>query len=194
MEEMNTQQIKALELYLSSANFEGDYKPITFSELSKSLAKEKIEVSKSTLNRWCEKFEWKKRLELKVQEIMISDKDKNMGKKALTHAVGRTMDLFEVNRKLQEDGYSVLQSFVDKVKEDISHGKMVREDIKLVATIQSLTTGRDDKMFDRLAAAGGEKVNSEDVMRELGNIELIMDDDTIDIELEDLEEDYEDEE
>jgi hypothetical protein len=123
---------------------------------------------------------------------MISDKDKTMGKKALTHAVGRTMDMFETNRKLQEDGYEVLQSFVGKVKEDIAKGKMIREDIKLVVAIQSLTTGRDDKMFDRLAAAGGEKVNSEDVMKEFANIELIFDDETIDIELEDLE-DEEDE-
>lgn len=187
MEEMNKEQLRALEIYLASATYDNNYKPIGFVAISEALKKEGISVGKSTIGRWSKKFDWDKRLELKIQQVIISDKSDDIANKALQATVGRTLDTFEANRKLQDDGYYVLQKYMTKVKKDVDSGRFIKEDVKLAIEIHKLTTGRDDKMYDRLANAPRETVSSNDLIKELMNTEIAIDEDSIDIDFDDIE-------
>ena len=56
---LNSQE-RALEIYLSSISLATNLKPISFTKLSDELAREGIEVSKSTLQRWSSSGDWAK--------------------------------------------------------------------------------------------------------------------------------------
>lgn len=65
-----------------------------------------------------------------------------------------------------------MEAFLVRVKEDIARGVFRRDDIKLAKDIAVLVTGREDKMLDRLAGMGGEKLTSEEVKKEFDMIEV----------------------
>lgn len=165
-------QIRALEIYLESATFENSYKPLSLEKIAEQLKSENYEASSSSVGRWKKLFHFEKHLELKINTVMLEDQSTDIKNKAISKSTQETIDRFKVNGELIDDLYVVSQCFVDKVKEDIALNRFNREDIKLAKDLLVITTGREDKMLDRLAGQDGEKLSSEDIKAELEAIDV----------------------
>ncbi len=158
-------QIRALEIFLESATFENDYKPMALEKIATQIKSEGLTASSSSIGRWKKLFYFDKRLEMKIHTVMLQDESKDIKSKAITKATKETIDRFKVNGELIDDLYVIGQCFTDKVKSDIANNRFNREDIKLAKDFLVLTTGREDKMLDRLANTSEDKLTSEQ-MRE----------------------------
>ncbi len=170
---MTVNQQKALDVYLDSATFENGYKPYTYKQLSDKLQDFDIKVGKSTLQRWSSKFSFEKHLEKKVQTILVDEADKTPEQKALAKITRKDLVTVERNAELISKGYAILDNFLDNTLEAIENNKKVsKDDIKLAKDITLMTTGREDKMMDRLANAGGDTLSSEELKEEFEMIEL----------------------
>ncbi len=174
---MTLNQQKALDVYLDSATFENGYKPYTYQQLSDKLKEFDIKVGKSTLQRWASKFNFEKHLENKVQAILVDEADKTPEQKALTRIIKKDLVTVEKNAELISKGYAILEKFLDDTISAFEDGKKVsKDDIKLAKDITLLTTGREDKMLDRLANTGGDTLSSEELKEEFEMIELEIED------------------
>ena len=158
-------QIRALEIYLDSATFDNGYKPMSLEKIAQQLKAEGLNASSSSVGRWKKLFYFDRRLELKINTVMLHDERADKKSKAISKATEETIDRFKVNGEIIDDMYIIAKLFGEKVKEDIANNKFNREDIKLAKDLLLLTTGREDKMMDRLANSGEEKLTSEQ-MRE----------------------------
>jgi hypothetical protein len=174
---MNDEQQKALDLYLKSATIENDYKPLTYQQLSEELKKNGITKGKSTLQRWGATFEFEKRLENKLQTIMIDEDDKTPEQKALSKVYKKDAVTVERNSDLMAMSYDILEKFTEGVIEDIEAKKPVSLDkIKITKDIAVLTAGREDKLLDRLANAGGDTLSSDELKEEFEMIDVEIED------------------
>ncbi len=171
--EMTQAQARALKIYCESATINNGYIPKTFEEIANDLRAEGLQGSSSSIQRWSVKFDFKSHLVAKLQLAVIEDKDKTLETVALRSLdTKKTVDIIR-NNELTSDGYEVLETFVDDVLErlDKKEGVSLKE-IKLVKDIVLLTSGREDKLLDRLAGAGNETLSSEEIMKEFETIDL----------------------
>jgi hypothetical protein len=174
---MNDEQQKALDLYLESATIENDYKPLTYQQLSDELKKVGITKGKSTLQRWGATFEFEKRLENKLQTIMIDEDDKTPEQKALSKAYKKDAVTVERNSDLMAMSYEVLELIVEETLEDARNGKHIGKDrANFVKDVANLTAGREDKLLDRLANAGGDTLSSDELKEEFEMIDVEIED------------------
>lgn len=168
---LDANQKRALEIYLESAIFENDYKPISCVKIEEKLKEEGFSGGKSSINRWIKDFDFKSHLELKIQSSFTKDKSILKTTETLRKSVEKDLVTVERNGKLISDTYEILEEFTSHVLHEIKHKKrFTREDIKLVKEIAVLTTGREDKMLDRLALIGNEKISSKDLIEEFNNV------------------------
>ena len=173
-------QIRALDIFLDSAVFENGYKPLSLAKIAEQLKNEGFDASSSSVGRWRILYHFDKRLELKISTIALKDEESDIKAKAITNSTKETIDRFKVNGELIDDIYTLVQCFINKVKEDVANNRFNREDIKILKDLLLLTTGREDKMLDRLANAPAETVSSEDILAQINSID-------VDIEIEDAE-------
>lgn len=169
---MLANEARALEIFLESATFENDFRPMSYSHIAKQLEAEEFAGTKSSIGRWAQKYKWDEALEIKRKEAIIASGGDNVQNKALMILDQKTEVTVKRNSELISDTYEVMEAFLVRVKEDIARGVFRRDDIKLAKDIAVLVTGREDKMLDRLAGMGGEKLTSEEVKKEFDMIEV----------------------
>ncbi len=164
--------IRALELFLDSATFENGYKTYSSVKIADILISEGHQASSSAVGRWRKLYHFDKRLELKINTVMLQDKSVDIKSKAINKATSDTIDRFKVNGELIDDLYAISQAFVDRTKENMANNRFNREDIKLAKDLLVLTTGREDKMLDRLAGSGDEKLSSSEMKEQFELIDV----------------------
>jgi len=165
-------QIRALEIYLDSATFDNGYKPMSLEKIAQQIKSEGLSASSSSIGRWKKLFHFDKRLELKINTVMLQDEKDDIKSKAISKATQETMDRFKINGEIIEDMYIVAKLFGEKVKNDIANNRFNREDIKLAKDILFLTTTREDKMLDRVANAGDTKISSKEILDQFNAIDV----------------------
>jgi hypothetical protein len=175
--EMTPVQKRALEIYCESANIYTDYKPMTFTELSEKLEKENMPVGKSTLQRWSKKFDFKSYLDLHLQQITIADASDKQQRKALSVAVEKKLVDVKRNNELTAGFCEIMEEFIQQVLEDNEKGKRISNDVmKIAITGYGITGGREDKMLDRIANAGADKITSAEMLEQHKAIEIEIED------------------
>lgn len=83
---LNSQE-RALEIYLSSISLATNLKPVSFTKLSDELAREGIEVSKSTLQRWSSSGDWAKKAEEVARKISSSTTNTGVASREVQKAI-----------------------------------------------------------------------------------------------------------
>ncbi len=169
-------QIRALEIFVDSATFDNGYKPMSLERIAIQIKSEGLNASSSSIGRWKKLFYFDKHLELKIDTVMAHDENNDIKAKAFTKATADTIDRFKANGELINDLYVISQCFTDKVKEDIAQNRFNREDIKLAKDFLLLTTGREDKMLDRLADTGRGKLSSAEMKEQFEMIDVEIED------------------
>ena len=175
--EMTPIQKRALELYCESATILKDYRPDTYEQISKKLEKENLKASSSSIQRWSKKFNFDEYLQFHIQSIVINDKENNTQQKALSVAVKKSIVDIERNNELTADCYELMELFAKQTAENYDNtGVIKRDDIKIIKDIAVFTGGREDKLLDRIANAGTEKMSSAEMLEQHKLIELDIED------------------
>ncbi|MCK9546683.1 MAG: hypothetical protein M0Q25_08275 [Sulfurospirillaceae bacterium] len=170
-------QVRALEIYLDSATYENDYKPASCLKIAKQLKDEQLQGSKSSVNRWINEFDFKAHLELKIQASFSKDTSIARTTDNMRKAVEKDLVTVERNGKLIATAYNILEKYTEHILSHIEKtNRFTRDDIKLVKEIAVLTTGREDKMLDRLASIGNDKITSEQLLKEYNDIVIEVED------------------
>ncbi|PHQ88774.1 MAG: hypothetical protein COB42_08195 [Sulfurimonas sp.] len=173
---MLANELRALEIFLESASFENDFKPLSYFLIAEQLKKEKIQGTKSSVGRWAIKYKWENALKIKKQEAVIALGPQQTKEVALKVLDEHTKVTVQRNSVLISDTYDVMEKFISAVKVDIANNTYNRDDIKLAKDIAVLTTGREDKMLDRLASMGGETLSSEEMKEDFNLVEVEFED------------------
>ena len=170
---MSDAQRRALEIYIDGADEFNDFKHTSFEDITRILKKEGFQCSSSTVQRWSVRFKFKEHLELHLKTILIDEKKDLLVKKATSKAAKKTIVDLERNNQLTAKGYGVLEVYLDDLESKCERGYIPKQsDIKLVTQIVSFSAGREDKMFDRIALAGGNSVNPDDILEEFDSIDV----------------------
>lgn len=171
MKQMNPDQQRAFEIWLDSADFESDFKPISLPKLAERLKAEGIQTSTSALGRWKLKFGWDDALEAKVTAATVKDGPAKeiIEKSSLQASTQKILDDFEANEKLKSDSYDLLQLQMVHYREKIKAGKKFSKDEeRFLLKVLEITSNREDKLLDRQALLAATKLtSSEEVLAKL---------------------------
>ena len=188
MKQMNETQQKAFEIYLESATFESDYKPISEEQLASKLEALGLKGSSSSINRWKKDFNWMQALQNKVTLAMSEDKQTRnlLQKSSLQMVVKNTKVDIERNNVLLAASYEIMESEAKRiVAKQRETGTLSAEDFERAKFISTLSAGRSDKMLDRLAIMPPEAVSAEQLLSRLNGVKVEFEDDVIDAEVQD---------
>ncbi len=180
-------QRRALDIYLESATEDNGFKPKSYQKISDQLYSEDFEnCSKSQVERWVKIFKFKERLDKQIQLAYLNkDKPGVLANEVKSKSTQDIADRFKVNGELTDDLYYVARCFIDDVKIDLAKGYKIDKDrMKIIKDLLVLTTNREDKLLDRLAATGGGKLTSAELLKEFEEIELQIEE-PIDVEIDD---------
>lgn len=185
---MNETQQKAFEIYLDSATFETDYKPISEKQLAAKLDALGLKGSSSSINRWKKDFNWAQTLQNKVMLAMSEDKQTRnlIQKSSLESAVKNTKVDLDRNNVLIAASYQILEKEARRIIEKQNEqGYVSKDDMEIVKFFSTLSTARHDKMLDRLALMPPEAVSAQQILSRLNEIEIEVEDDVVDAEVQD---------
>ena len=185
---MNETQQKAFEIYLESATFESDYKPISEEQLASKLEALGLKGSSSSINRWKKDFNWTQALQNKVTLAMSEDKQTRnlLQRSSLQMVVKNTKVDIERNNVLLAASYEIMESEAKRiVAKQRETGTLSAEDFERAKFISTLSAGRSDKMLDRLAIMPPEAVSAEQLLSRLNGVKVEFEDDVIDAEVQD---------
>ena len=188
MKQMNETQQKAFEIYLDSATFETDYRPISEEQLASKLDALGLKGSSSSINRWKKDFNWVQALQNKVTLAMSEDKQtRNLIQKAsLESAVKNTKVDLDRNNVLIAASYQILEKEARRIIEKQNEqGYVSKDDMEIVKFFSTLSTARHDKMLDRLALMPPEAVSAQQILSRLNEITIEVEDDVVDAEVQD---------
>ena len=188
MKQMNETQQKAFEIYLDSATFETDYKPISEEQLASKLDALGLKGSSSSINRWKKDFNWAQALQNKVTLAMSEDKQtrKLIQKSSLESAVKNTKVDLDRNNVLIAASYQILEKEARRIIEKQNErGYVSKDDMEIVKFFSTLSTARHDKMLDRLALMPPEAVSAQQILSRLNKITIEVEDDVVDAEVQD---------
>ncbi len=188
MKQMNETQQKAFEIYLESATFESDYKPISEEQLASKLEALGLKGSSSSINRWKKDFNWTQALQNKVTLAMSEDKQTRnlLQRSSLQMVVKNTKVDIERNNVLLAASYEIMESEAKRiVAKQRETGTLSAEDFERAKFISTLSAGRSDKMLDRLAIMPPEAVSAEQLLSRLNGVKVEFEDDVIDAEVQD---------
>ena len=188
MKQMNETQQKAFEIYLDSATFETDYKPISEEQLAAKLDALGLKGSSSSINRWKKDFSWAQALQNKVALAMSEDKQTRnlIQKSSLESAVKNTKVDLDRNNVLIAASYQILEKEARRIIEKQNEqGYVSKDDMEIVKFFSTLSTARHDKMLDRLALMPPEAVSAQQILSRLNEITIEVEDDVIDAEVQD---------
>ena len=188
MKQMNETQQKAFEIYLDSATFETDYKPISEEQLASKLDTLGLKGSSSSINRWKKDFNWTQALQNKVTLAMSEDKQTRnlIQKSSLESAVKNTKVDLDRNNVLIAASYQILEKEARRIIEKQNEqGYVSKDDMEIVKFFSTLSTARHDKMLDRLALMPPEAVSAQQILSRLNEITIEVEGDVIDAEVQD---------
>ena len=188
MKQMNETQQKAFEIYLDSATFETDYRPISEEQLASKLDALGLKGSSSSINRWKKDFNWVQALQNKVTLAMSEDKQTRnlIQKSSLESAVKNTKVDLDRNNVLIAASYQILEKEARRIIEKQNEqGYVSKDDMEIVKFFSTLSTARHDKMLDRLALMPPEAVSAQQILSRLSEITIEVEDDVIDAEVQD---------
>lgn len=188
MKQMNETQQKAFEIYLDSATFETDYKPISEEQLAAKLDALGLKGSSSSINRWKKDFNWAQALQNKVTLAMSQDKETRnlIQRSSLESAVKNTKVDLDRNNVLIAASYQILEKEARRIIEKQNEqGYVSKDDMEIVKFFSTLSTARHDKMLDRLALMPPEAVSAQQILSRLNEITIEVEDDAIDAEVQD---------
>ena len=188
MKQMSETQQKAFEIYLDSATFETDYKPISEKQLAAKLDALGLKGSSSSINRWKKDFNWAQTLQNKVMLAMSEDKQTRnlIQKSSLESAVKNTKVDLDRNNVLIAASYQILEKEARRIIEKQNEqGYVSKDDMEIVKFFSTLSTARHDKMLDRLALMPPEAVSAQQILSRLNEIEIEVEDDVVDAEVQD---------
>ena len=188
MKQMNETQQKAFEIYLESATFESDYKPISEEQLASKLDALGLKGSSSSINRWKKDFNWAQALQNKVTLAMSQDKETRnlIQRSSLESAVKNTKVDLDRNNVLIAASYQILEKEARRIIEKQNEqGYVSKDDMEIVKFFSTLSTARHDKMLDRLALMPPEAVSAQQILSRLNEITIEVEDDAIDAEVQD---------
>jgi len=188
MKQMNETQQKAFEIYLDSATFETDYKPISEEQLAAKLDALGLKGSSSSINRWKKDFNWAQALQNKVTLAMSEDKQTRnlIQKSSLESAVKNTKVDLDRNNVLIAASYQILEKEARRIIEKQNEqGYVSKDDMEIVKFFSTLSTARHDKMLDRLALMPPEAVSAQQILSRLNEITIEVEDDVVDAEVQD---------
>ncbi len=188
MKQMNETQQKAFEIYLDSATFETDYKPISEEQLAAKLDALGLKGSSSSINRWKKDFNWAQALQNKVTLAMSEDKQTRnlIQKSSLESAVKNTKVDLDRNNVLIAASYQILEKEARRIIEKQNEqGYVSKDDMEIVKFFSTLSTARHDKMLDRLALMPPEAVSAQQILSRLNDITIEVEDDVVDAEIQD---------
>lgn len=188
MKQMNETQQKAFEIYLDSATFETDYKPISEEQLAAKLDALGLKGSSSSINRWKKDFNWTQALQNKVTLAMSEDKQTRnlIQKSSLESAVKNTKVDLDRNNVLIAASYQILEKEARRIIEKQNEqGYVSKDDMEIVKFFSTLSTARHDKMLDRLALMPPEAVSAQQILSRLNDITIEVEDDVVDAEVQD---------
>jgi len=164
---------RGFDLYIESATFENGFIPLSFAKIAEKLKEEQYSGSKASVHRWSKKYKWEEQLHLKRQKaILVAGGDKDIQEKAISVLDEKTKVDVERNAILIGGSYDVMEGFIEKVKAEMARGIYKLDNIKLAKDIAVLVTGREDKMLDRLADMGADRLSSQDLKAEFEAIEV----------------------
>lgn len=188
MKQMNETQQKAFEIYLDSATFETDYKPISEEQLAAKLDALGLKGSSSSINRWKKDFNWAQTLQNKITLAMSEDKQTRnlIQKSSLESAVKNTKVDLDRNNVLIAASYQILEKEARRIIEKQNEqGYVSKDDMEIVKFFSTLSTARHDKMLDRLALMPPEAVSAQQILSRLNDITIEVEDDVVDAEVQD---------
>lgn len=188
MKQMNETQQKAFEIYLESATFESDYKPISEEQLASKLEALGLKGSSSSINRWKKDFNWAQALQNKVTLAMSEDKQTRnlLQKSSLETVVKNTKVDIERNEVLLAASYEFFETETAKIRARQNAGEMpTRDEIELMKFVATLASTRRDKMLDRMAIMPPVAVSAQQLLSRLNGVKVEFEDDVIDAEVQD---------
>ena len=186
MKQMSETQQKAFEIYLDSATFETDYKPISEEQLAAKLDALGLKGSSSSINRWKKDFNWAQALQNKVTLAMSEDKQTRnlIQKSSLESAVKNTKVDLDRNNVLIAASYQILEKEARRIIEKQNEqGYVSKDDMEIIKFFSTLSTARHDKMLDRLALMPPEAVSAQQILSRLNEITIEVEGDVIDAEV-----------
>ena len=188
MKQMNETQQKAFEIYLDSATFETDYKPISEEQLAAKLDALGLKGSSSSINRWKKDFDWAQALRNKVTLAMSEDKQTRnlLQRSSLETVVKNTKVDIERNNVLLAASYEIMEGEARRiVARQRETGAVSAEDFERAKFISTLSAGRGDKMLDRMAIMPPVAVSAQQILSRLNGIKVEVEDNVIDAEVQD---------
>lgn len=166
---MTPEQKKAMDVWLSTATLDNNFETITDRALSDVLkAEHGIDASKSTIERWRNKFNWGGFLDIKMASGIVNDEEKmdDIKKSVGIEAAMATVVDVKRNGELNAIAYAIMEGELKAIYQKIQDGKRITQDeAKYAKEVATLTSGREDRLMDRAALMGAaSKVSRDDFL------------------------------
>lgn len=175
---MSPAQIRALDIYLESATLVRDWKPYSFEEIAKILESEELKGSSSSIQRWSKKYKFELLLQNQIKRALASMNDEKVDEKALDNQVRKQLVDIKRNNELTADAYELMELFMAQTMNDYDTTQRISsENIKIVKDIAVFTGGREDKLLDRMANIGEDKLTSEEIKKEHEAVDIEIEED-----------------
>lgn len=181
---MNEKQQAALKLYLESATIFNEYTPDSDAVIALKLQEAGIQSSKTSVERWRKQFDFKGQLEIRVSAALSQDqKVRDLIAKAGDDAlIDKTVEDLSTNNRISNSCYTILEDYLGKLqkRETISH-----REVETVIKIASLTTGREDKMWERgNIRKTAEIISKGESLKALSTVDVEFEDDVTEADVE----------
>lgn len=173
---MTEAQIRAQEIYLTSAVLENNFTPNSEVKIAMALKYEGFEASSTSVGRWKKKFEWEKLLHVKIgAAITENSKTKAIVSNSSLEATVKNTEVdIKRNNVLIAASYQALEYEANQLLKVVEEGKRPLSEIEFdkLYKIAKLSTDRHDRMLDRLANMPPEAISSQEVYERLKAIQI----------------------
>ena len=173
---MTEAQIRAQEIYLTSAVLENNFTPNSEVKIAMALKYEGFEASSTSVGRWKKKFEWEKLLHVKISAALSEDSKTKaiVANSSLEATVKNTEVDIKRNNVLIAASYQALEYEANQILKVVEEGKRPLSEVEFdkLYKIAKLSTDRHDRMLDRLANMPPEAISSQEVYERLKAIPI----------------------
>jgi len=174
---MNDDQRTALKVWLGSATYDNEFRPLSMEALAKVLKDDhEIATSSSALGRWKKKYAWDDTLEVQISTALLKNEEvrEMLDKSVVAEGAEKIFDDFRANEAIKNKSYSLVDRQLDYYEKQMQlHHSLSEKDIKMVTELLKLTSDREDKLLDRQAMLSAAKLlNSADVLASIGSQDI----------------------
>ena len=173
---MTQAQLRAQEIYLTSAVLENNFTPNSEVKIAMALKLEGFVASSTSVGRWKKKFEWEKLLHVKISAAVTEDSKTKaiVSNSSLEATVKNTEVDIKRNSVLIAASYQALEYEANQILKVVEEGKRSLSEVEFdkLYKIAKLSTDRHDRMLDRLASMPPEAISSQEVYERLKAIPI----------------------